>query len=136
MVQSLRIGDEMVGRVYVTYPEAQEFADEESALLGDVVRRVSGYIENRRLLEETEQASRRLGDERAVLRTLIDSLPDPTFIKDQNSRYVVSNVAHSRSWALGRRKRSSAKPTLTGSRRSWPPDSMLTSRRSCAPASL
>ncbi len=102
MVQSLRIGDETVGRVYVTYPEAspgqlgggQEFADEESALLGDIVRRVSGYIENRRLLEETEQASRRLAEERALLRTLIDGLPDPTFVKDRNSRFALSNTAH------------------------------------------
>ena len=94
MVQSLRIGDETVGHVYVTYPEQQEFADEESALLGDIVRRVSGYIDNRRLLDETQQASRRLGGERALLRTLIDSLPDPTFVKDRNSRYMFSNVAH------------------------------------------
>ena len=94
MVQSLRIGAETVGRVYVTYPETLEFADEESALLGDIVRRVSGYVENRRLLEETEQASRRLAEERAVLRTLIDSLPDPTFVKDRNSRFILSNMAH------------------------------------------
>ena len=104
MVQSLRIGDETVGRVYVTYPEpspdqpgvGQEFSDEESALLGDIVRRVSGFVENRRLLEETQQASRRLAEERALLRTLIDSLPDPTFVKDRNSRFALSNTAHLR----------------------------------------
>ncbi len=94
MVQGLRIGNETVGHVYVTYPEEQEFADEESALLGDIVRRVSGYVENRRLLEETEQASQRLAEERALLRTLIDALPDPTFVKDRNSRFTISNVAH------------------------------------------
>ncbi len=94
MVQGLRIGDETVGRVYVTYPQEQEFADEESALLGDIVRRVSVYIENRRLLDETEQASQRLADERALLRTLVDTLPDPTFVKDRNSRFTLSNVAH------------------------------------------
>jgi PAS domain S-box-containing protein len=94
MVQGLRIGDETVGHVYVIYPEEQQFADEESALLGDIVRRVSGYVENRRLLEEAEKASRRLAEERALLRTLIDSLPDPTFVKDRNSRFTLSNVAH------------------------------------------
>jgi len=94
MVQGLRIGDETVGHVYVIYPEEQQFADEESALLGDIVRRVSGYVENRRLLEEAEKASRRLAEERALLRTLIDSLPDPTFVKDRNSKFTISNLAH------------------------------------------
>lgn len=94
MVQALRIGDETVGRLYVTYPQELQFADEESALLGDVARRVSSYVENRRLLEETERASRRLAGERTLLRTLIDSLPDPTFVKDRNSRFTISNAAH------------------------------------------
>jgi|GEM_PF-2308343 len=94
MVQGLRIGDETVGHLYVAYPEQQQFADEESALLGDIARRVSGYLENRRLLEQTEKASRRLAEERALLRTLLDTLPDPTFVKDRNSRFTISNVAH------------------------------------------
>ena len=54
MVGSLHIGGEQVGRLCVAYTEDHDFLDEESALLGSIVRRVSGYIENRRLLEEAK----------------------------------------------------------------------------------
>ncbi|MFL7792056.1 MAG: substrate-binding domain-containing protein, partial [Anaerolineae bacterium] len=58
MVGGLRIGDEQVGRVIVAYTREHDFLDEESALLGDVVRRLSGYIESRRLLQQMEDALR------------------------------------------------------------------------------
>ncbi len=54
MVSGLRIGDEQVGRVVVAYTQDHTFLDGESALLGDVSRRLTGYIENRQLLEQTE----------------------------------------------------------------------------------
>ncbi len=54
MVHGLRIGDELVGRLVVAYSEDRAFLDSESALLGDVARRLTGYIENRQLLEQTE----------------------------------------------------------------------------------
>lgn len=66
MVQALRIGGQAVGRVYISYTEERDFIDEESALLGDIVRRVSGYIESRRLFEET----RIRAEELAVLNEL------------------------------------------------------------------
>jgi GAF domain-containing protein len=59
MVQALRIGGEVVGRVYISYTEKRAFLDEESALLGDIARRVSGYIENRRLFEQVRARARR-----------------------------------------------------------------------------
>ena len=59
MVQALRIGGEVVGRVYISYTEKRDFLDEESALMGDIVRRVSGYIENRRLFEQARARARR-----------------------------------------------------------------------------
>ena len=54
MVGGLQISGEPVGRLCVAYTEEHDFLDEESALLGSIVRRVSGYIENRRLLEEAK----------------------------------------------------------------------------------
>ncbi len=56
MVQGLRVGGQRVGQVYIAYTEEHEFHDPESALLGDIVRRISGYIENRRLVEQTQVA--------------------------------------------------------------------------------
>lgn len=63
VVRGLSVGGERVGRLYVAYTEPCEFRDQESALLGDIVRRVSSYIENQRLLH---QAEARVGRERAL----------------------------------------------------------------------
>jgi len=70
MVQQMRIGGKAVGRVCVAYTEDHDFLDEESALLGDITRRVSGYIENRRLIQE---AQARAAQERR-LRTITDRI--------------------------------------------------------------
>jgi GAF domain-containing protein len=59
IVQGLRISGEQVGRVYIAYTEEHDFLDEESALLGDIVRRVNGYVEGRRLFEEARDRARR-----------------------------------------------------------------------------
>jgi GAF domain-containing protein len=56
MVQSLRVGDEVLGRIYLAYREQREFLDGDSALLGGIANRMSGYIENRRLFEQTQAA--------------------------------------------------------------------------------
>jgi len=65
MVSGMRIGDELIGRLLVAYREDHAFLDSESTLLGDVTRRLTGYIENRRLLEQTEL---RAEHEQALLR--------------------------------------------------------------------
>lgn len=70
MVQGLRIGEKMVGQVSVAYAEERPFLDEESALLGDVARRVSGYIENRQLLQETQARA----EQERLVRTATDRI--------------------------------------------------------------
>lgn len=94
------------GRVCIAYRErAQEsgaapldlaFLDEESALLGDITRRLTGYIQNQRLMAETREAAQRLERERFLLRTVIDNLPDHIYAKDTQSRFVLNNLAHLR----------------------------------------
>jgi len=56
MVHGLRIGDALLGKIYIAYTERREFLNAESAMLGDIVRRVSGYLENRRLFRQTQQS--------------------------------------------------------------------------------
>ena len=96
IVAGMLIGGREVGKVHIAYTEQREFADEESALLGDIARRVGGYIENRRLLQETQLAARELGEERSLLRALIDAVPDLVYTKDTESRFVLNNRAHLR----------------------------------------
>ena len=58
IVQGLRVGGKVVGRVYIAYRrDDYEFVDEESALLGDIARRVSGYVESQRLLQATQSSA-------------------------------------------------------------------------------
>jgi DNA-binding LacI/PurR family transcriptional regulator/GAF domain-containing protein len=54
MAHGLRIGGEVVGRIYLAYTKREDFIDEESMFLGGVARRVSAYIESRRLLEQVQ----------------------------------------------------------------------------------
>lgn len=63
MVSGMRIGDELIGRVVVAYREddgaqAPHFLDSESTLIGDITRRLTGNIENQRLLEQTQLRAR------------------------------------------------------------------------------
>jgi PAS domain S-box-containing protein len=59
MVQTLRVAGEPQGKVCIAYTEPREFLNEESALLGDIVRRVAGYIENQRLLRQMQTQAER-----------------------------------------------------------------------------
>ncbi|MBN1179057.1 MAG: GAF domain-containing protein [Anaerolineae bacterium] len=53
IVSSLNVGDENVGRVTIAYTEERDFVDAESGLIGNIARRISSYIENRQLAEQT-----------------------------------------------------------------------------------
>jgi len=88
IVQALHIGaaslteDSAVGRVCIAYQDALQdsagapagdlaFLDEESALLGDIARRLTGYLQNRRLFQQAEARAAEL----AVLNELGQVLP-------------------------------------------------------------
>jgi PAS domain S-box-containing protein len=45
-------------------------------------------------IEERKRAAERLADERNLLHTLIDALPDLVYVKDREGRYVLNNTAH------------------------------------------
>jgi GAF domain-containing protein len=70
IVQALRIGGGVVGRIYIAYIEEHDFLDEESALLGEIARRVSGYIESRHLFEQTQTRAEELAVLNEMSRTL------------------------------------------------------------------
>ncbi len=87
MVRSLRLGGDFAGRVCIAYNKDYDFLNEESALLGDIVRRMSGYIENQRLLAETQETAQRMEalyetsralstatDEETAVRTVLESI--------------------------------------------------------------
>ena len=104
MVGGLRIGDELIGKVVVAHTEETDFVNEESALLGDIVRRISGYIENQRHLHEIqalarrEQSLRELTNLITASEDLIEGLPD---IVGQIRDLVPTNGAALNSYTQG-----------------------------------
>lgn len=93
IVHALRIENQVVGRVYIAYTKKYEFLDEESALIGGIAGRVSGYIESRRLFEQTQAALAKVEQSQQFLRTLLDNIPNPVFYKDINGAYLGFNRA-------------------------------------------
>ena len=79
--QSLRVGGESAGKVWIAYTERREFLDEERVLLDDIARRVGGYIENRRLLQETRLRAQQLEAINEVGRTISSVLDLETLLR-------------------------------------------------------
>ncbi|MEX2045411.1 MAG: SpoIIE family protein phosphatase [Opitutus sp.] len=60
----------------------------------DAGGRIIGTFGLTRDITAAKDASDRLEEERNLLRTIIDHLPSRLYVKDTESRYVISNVAH------------------------------------------
>jgi PAS domain S-box-containing protein len=56
----IRIGEELLGYLYMAYRDNQYFLDEESSFIGAVVSRISGYIESIQLLNELQGRTKEL----------------------------------------------------------------------------
>jgi PAS domain S-box-containing protein len=54
IVEGIRVGGEQIGRIVIAYTEKQIFLDEESALIGEIGRRLSSYIESQRLFQQVQ----------------------------------------------------------------------------------
>jgi PAS domain S-box-containing protein len=55
--------------------------------------KVAGIVGIARDIDERKRLERRLQEERILLRTLIDTLPDAVSLKDRNGRYILANRA-------------------------------------------
>jgi PAS domain S-box-containing protein len=65
IVEGLRVGRQLIGRIYIAYNEEFTFGDEESALIGNIGRRIANYIETQRLIESTR-----------LLASIVENHPD------------------------------------------------------------
>ena len=55
---------------------------------------ISSAVESARLFEAQNRAERDLEQERNLLRTLIDQIPDYIYVKDRDGRYLLCNMSH------------------------------------------
>lgn len=78
-----------VGVIELYSREPQQPDERMLEVLGAAGVQVGQFMEHRRFEEALEH-------ERNLLRTLIDNLPDCVFVKDTESRFLLSNVAHAR----------------------------------------
>ncbi|HEX8310840.1 MAG TPA: PAS domain-containing protein, partial [Chthoniobacteraceae bacterium] len=61
---------------------------------------IIGVVGIARDITESKEAARRLADERERLRTVIDAIPDPLFVKDLEGRHLLNNLANVRAFNL------------------------------------
>ena len=74
IVEDLRLDGHSKGTIFIAYTNAMhEFRNEESALIGDIGRRISNFIETQRLIDQTQK---RASDLRAVseIGTVVSSI--------------------------------------------------------------
>lgn len=55
---------------------------------------ISGYVINARDITDRKQAEQALDDERKLLRTLIDAVPDYIYVKDLEGQFILNNSAN------------------------------------------
>ena len=87
---------QIIGAMTVQSDQEAAFSDEDIAVFQTMADQLAIAIANARLLQETQQTVRELAEERNLLDTLMDSVPDMIFFKDAESRIIRSNRAHAK----------------------------------------
>ena len=87
---------ETVDEITLGSGEAQRWYDVRVSPLKDRRQQVAGRVVTVRNITERKQVEERLLEERNLLRTVIDNVPDQIFVRDLNSRFVLSNLSDAR----------------------------------------
>ena len=83
----------------------------------------------RRLEKRVAERTAEISQERLLLRTLIDNLPDYVYIKDAEGRFVLANLAVARQMGFSSPMRLSENRISTSSRMNWRRDTAPKKRR-------
>jgi PAS domain S-box-containing protein len=94
----MRTGQPILGKVErETLPDGTvTWALTSKLPLRDKTGRVVGNFGISRDITEIKRIESKLAEERNLLRSLIDNLPDYIYVKDRKYRYVIDNIAHRR----------------------------------------
>jgi PAS domain S-box-containing protein len=97
---SLSIAVNVVGQVLMSFSKSlyDPFFDIAHVykVLGCMIPLLGFSLYQIAIITERKRAEETLAEERNLLRTVIDKLPDYVYVKDTESRYLVSNTAHVR----------------------------------------
>lgn len=113
-VGSIRVVEEIVGRVYIAYRAKRQFVDTESMLLGDIVRRVSGYLENRLLVAQAQDRAHR-EQTLSEITTRVRGSTDPTTIMRTAARELGTALGRQVFVRLGTSEQLAEPPSGNGS---------------------
>ncbi len=89
----LKAGAEQIGTFTLYSGEIGFFNEAEMKLLDELAMDISFAVEVSRHAVERRLAEQTLEHERALLRTLVDLLPDHIYVKDLGSRFLLANNA-------------------------------------------
>ena len=73
--------------------EKDRWVSTAKVLLRDTQGKITGFVGIGRDITERKQAEERLAQDRTLLRTLIDNIPDRIYVKDTQGRKLISNIA-------------------------------------------
>jgi PAS domain S-box-containing protein len=91
----MKVGDRVIGVLNVESHQLAAFSGSDEQLLSTVAGHLATAIERLRAEAARRQQEEELAQERNLLRTLIDNLPDAhVFVKDVASRFITTNAAH------------------------------------------
>lgn len=91
-------GRSMVGRVEKeTFPDGRvEWVSTTKMPMRDAQGNIVGTFGISRVVTRLKKMENALNEERMLLRSVIDNLPDPIYVKDWNGHYTLDNTAHER----------------------------------------
>ena len=91
----ITVGDRILGVINGESRRVDAFTEADEHLLKTVASQLGTAIERLRAEAARRQKEEELAQERNLLRTLIDNLPDAhVFVKDTTSRFITTNAAH------------------------------------------
>ena len=92
----LFIEKKVLGVLTIYADKTNAFSSEEIKLLTELAEDLSYGIQTQRTRLEQQQAEVALKDERNLLRTLIDNIPDSIYVRDAANRFVLANATEAR----------------------------------------
>jgi PAS domain S-box-containing protein len=91
---------ETVDEITVGSGDAQRWYEVRISPLKDRRQRVAGRVITVRNITARKQVEERLLEERNLLRTVIDNVPDQIFVRDLTNRFVMSNLSDARAMGV------------------------------------